>query len=247
MRPVDLEYTYRLEETFWWFRGMRSITWSWIANLEPESILDAGCGTGFHLKWLRESFHPSRLVGVDIAGTALEFARQRESGLALAQASIADLPFAAASFDFLTCFDVLSQLPPEVGPAAVSEFARVLKRQGHLFIRVPAIPWLRSSHDTELQTFTRFTLPQLSRMLEKSRFQIIRKSYANFLLFPVAAARRLLKHLGLFAGSDVRPLPELLQPLDPVFRAALNAEAKWLQGKMSLPLGLSAVVLARRI
>jgi SAM-dependent methyltransferase len=247
MRDQDLEHTYRLEENFWWFRGMRNITWSWISDLRPESVLDAGCGTGFHLKWLKESLRPSRIVGIDIAGTALRYAKKRESGFSLAQASVADLPFASEAFDFLTCFDVLSQLPPAASGGAVSEFRRVLKRQGHLFVRAPAMAWLRSSHDAELQTWVRFTIGQLSGLLQDSGFEVIRSSYANFLLFPVAVVRRLLKHLGLSGGSDVRPMPEILQPLDPVFLAALNAEARWLQGKTSFPFGLSAIMLARKI
>ncbi|MBI2820603.1 MAG: methyltransferase domain-containing protein [Acidobacteria bacterium] len=247
MRDIDLLYTYRLEENFWWFRGMRRITWSWIGDLKPQSILDAGCGTGFHLQWLRQRLGAGSVTGIDLSQTALDFTRRRQPDGPLARASITHLPFAGESFDLVTSFDVIVSLAPDSVAGALSEFHRVLRPGGHLFVRAAAFAWLYSSHDAELQTQARYSLPRLCALLSGAGFRVLRHSYANLFLFPIAAARRLLKRAGLFSGPDVRPMPAVLAPLEPLLLQALNLEAALLKARTrSLPFGLSAIVLAQK-
>ncbi|MBA3320317.1 MAG: methyltransferase type 11, partial [Pyrinomonadaceae bacterium] len=49
MQEEDFAYLYALEESFWWFAGMREITAAVLDPVLPRSqdrlILDAGCGT----------------------------------------------------------------------------------------------------------------------------------------------------------------------------------------------------------
>ena len=246
MRDLDLEYTYQLEERFWWFRGMRRVAWSWLGKLGPTRILDAGCGTGFHLHWLADRWPRARVQGMDLSETALRFAGSR-GAVPLVRASVTGLPFAPGSFDLVTSFDVISQVPTEAVPKALSEFWYVLRPGGHLFVRVPAVPWLCSSHDEELQTHTRFSLAQLTGMMQLAGFDVLHRSYVNCLLFPIVAARRLLKRVGLFSGSDVRPLPPILAFLDSWLLAALKLEAALLAGEGArLPYGLSIHMLAQK-
>jgi SAM-dependent methyltransferase len=246
MRDLDLEYTFRLEQDFWWFRGMRAIAWSWLNNLQPTRLLDAGCGTGFHLGWLVQRWPAAEVHGLDLSATALRFARNRYSG-SLAQGSVAALPFQESSFDLVTSFDVLSQVPQEAASQSLTEFQRVLRPGGAVLLRVAATPWLRSSHDDELQTHTRFSRAGLASLIAASGLRLERISYVNCLLFPVAAARRLLKRAGLGGGSDVRPLPASLRFAEAPFFAALNLEAAWLRRPCnSFPFGLSLHALARK-
>lgn len=246
MRDLDLEYTFRLEQDYWWFRGMREVARNWIGGLQPSRVLDAGCGTGYHMGWMASLWPSAGVYGIDVASTALRFARTRGSH-PMAQASIAALPFQAASFDLITSFDVLSQVPLDLSTVAISEFLRILAPGGWIFLRVPATPWLRSSHDEELQTYTRFSRAQLQSFLTAAGLTVERISYVNTLLFPVAAARRLLKRAGLGSGSDVRPLPRAWSFMESPFFAALRAEAAWLgRPGRSLPFGLSLHALARR-
>ena len=247
MRDQDLEYTYQLEENFWWFDGMRAITLSWIGCLTPQAVLDAGCGTGFHLQWLGQKLGTPKIVGIDLSETALRFAHRRVATAPLARASVTHLPFSAECFDLVTCFDVISHIPLQMVSAALSEFSRVLQAGGHLFVRVPAIRWLYSSHDQQLQTHTRFSLPQLAGLLSGAGFKVIRRSYANFFLFPIALVRRVFKRLGLSSGPDVRPFPKLLFFLEPLFLLALRLEARLLADEgRRFPVGLSAIALAQK-
>jgi SAM-dependent methyltransferase len=57
MQPSDYAYLYDLEEEFWWFAGMRDIRSALLDPVCPPSrdrlILDAGCGTGGMMSWLK--------------------------------------------------------------------------------------------------------------------------------------------------------------------------------------------------
>jgi hypothetical protein len=65
-------------------------------------------------------------------------------------------------------------------------------------------------HDQALGTQRRYTRPELAAKLTESGFRVLRATYANTTLLPLAIVRRLiLKRLGLAdSGSDVKPLPK---------------------------------------
>ena len=252
MQTEDYEYLYRLEENFWWFAGMREITATLFAPFLPPGdrvILDAGCGTGGNLEWLARYAGNGRVVGIDLISTAIEFCRKRNHER-LVQASATDLPFADESFDLITSFDVLVQIPGRgADDQAAREMFRVLKQGGIAFVRGAAYEWMKSGHDRALGTERRYRLDELREKLKLAGFEILRETYANSLLFPLVAIRRLLlKRIGLAdKGSDVKPLPQNLQWINRVMTNALLWEAKRLRDpNAKLPAGLSAICVARR-
>src|SRR5262249_7586252 len=133
MQAEHYEYLYRIEEAFWWFPGMREITAALLDPFLPPRdrvILDAGCGTGGNLEWLSRYAGNGRIIGIDLISTALDFCRERRHER-LVQASATDLPFADRSFDLVTSFDVLVQIPgPGADDQAMREMIRVLKPGG---------------------------------------------------------------------------------------------------------------------
>jgi SAM-dependent methyltransferase len=253
MLREDYAYLYTLEEHFWWFAGMREITSALLDPVCPPTqdrlILDAGCGTGGSLRWLARYARNGRVVGVDLAPEALRFCREREHAY-LAQASVTDLPFADSMFDLLTSFDVLVQLPGEMSDErAMREMYRVLRPGGITFVRVAAYEWMRSGHDDALGTQRRYHLATLTERMERAGFHTVRATYANTLLLPLAALRRLvLKRIGLVdSGSDVKPLPPKLQWLNRALIRALRGEARLLKRpRSSLLAGLSAICIAEK-
>ena len=138
MRAQDYADLYALEESLWWFVGMREVTRAVLDPLCPpgrrRDILDAGCGTGGMLTWLERYADGGRVAGVDISADALDFCRSR--GLRdVARASVTALPFDAETFDLVTSFDVLVQLPGEGSDElAMREMFRVLRPGGLVVI-----------------------------------------------------------------------------------------------------------------
>lgn len=68
-------------------------------NLAPAAILDAGCGTGYGVRWLAQRWLQARLVLIDFAPGMLATARARCVGAELICADIEALPVRERSFD----------------------------------------------------------------------------------------------------------------------------------------------------
>ena len=126
---------------------------------------------------------------------------------------------------------------------------RVLRPDGLAFVRVAAYEWMRSGHDEALGTQRRYQLGQLAERMERAGFHVLRTTYANSLLLPVAVLRRLLlKRIGLAdRGSDVKPLPPRLDRLNLMLTGLLRSEAHWLRHPQArLRAGLSAICVAQK-
>jgi ubiquinone/menaquinone biosynthesis C-methylase UbiE len=253
MKKEDYVFLYELEEDLWWFAGMREITAALLDEackpMTDRKILDAGCGTGGMISWLERYAGKGKIFGIDTVKDALVFCRERHHEL-LAQASATHLPFPASAFDLVTSFDVLVQIPGEHSDIdAIREMYRVARPGGIVFVRVAAYKWMRSGHDEALGSQRRYTLSELSGKMKDVGFEILRATYANSFLLPVAAVRRLLlKRIGLSdKGSDVKPLPENLDWLNRTLKSVLLKEAKILsRSKAKLPVGLSAICVAKK-
>src|SRR5688572_22617371 len=208
MREQDYAAMSVEEETHWWYVGMRAVVDS---LMPPASLpaaprtLDAGCGTGYNAIWLRRHYG-AQVTGLDYSAYAFPYCRKRQQQ-DLVQGSVTALPFSPNSFDFLICLEVLTQLEDDQSRLqAMCETFRVLRPGGYAILRVPAFKWLRSSHDRELRTYHRYGSRDFREGIESAGLRIVRFTFANTLLFPVALLWRSLKKTGLApAGSDVSP------------------------------------------
>ena len=250
MNPAEYAHMYREEERHWWYLGMRHIVLSILKPAlvsQSPRVLDAGCGTGFNLGWLRRCYGAC-VTGIDFSPHGLAFSQSRgERSLVRGDAS--ELPFRPESFDLVTAFDVLSHVSgEEPRRRALTEFLRVLKPGGNLLIRVAAHEWLRSSHDNEILTQHRYGERELCKAVSSAGFSIARSTYANTILFPVAVLWRFFKKTGLVpAGSDVRPGTRGPRGINRALLALLRCEAVLLRRpRFRFPTGLSLFLLAQK-
>jgi len=246
MKSEEYEVMYRIEDDFWWYRGMRKIIGTLIESAFPLSshlvILDAGCGTGGAFSVMKKF---GRVLACDYSPHALRFCLERriDRGV-LALASVDALPYQPGSFDLITCFDVLCNVDDD--EKALKSFHASLKPGGKVLISVPAYPFLRGEHDIAVQSRRRYTRKPLKHKIQAAGFEIERMTYANTLLFPLAAVIRLAKKWPAKnmedARSDLKTLPG---PLNQCLAFFLSLESRFLK-KIEMPFGLSLFCLARR-
>ncbi len=190
-----LEATARAETTHFWFRGFRRFVAPMLeaaaAGRSDRRILDCGCGTGNNLTLLRRY---GRAIGIDVTWTGLAFARARGEH-AVARASATTLPFADATFDMVTSFDVIYALDDRDEAAALSEMFRVLRPGGHLVINVAAMELLKGNHSVLSAEVRRYSRASLAGRLRATGFEVRRITYTNLVILPIVAGVRLLQRV----------------------------------------------------
>ena len=119
-----------------------------LAHYLPSSgapVLEAGCGSGAVAAALGDLGH--RVVGLDLAATALARARRVWPDFHGAVGDVRRMPFPDHTFGAVVSIGVLEH--DESGPLpALREHRRVLRHDGLLLVTVPRISPLKSARDT---------------------------------------------------------------------------------------------------
>ena len=148
--PVDIRFEIRLNATdASWTReaydriytgeGIRQLDsfYRWILRLlrpvAGRKLLDIACGEGVLPRFARE-LYGLEAYGTDLSIAALRIA-DREGAGPVAVTGGESLPFADASFDYVTCIGSLEHFLDV--PASIAEMARVLRPDGTACILVP--------------------------------------------------------------------------------------------------------------
>lgn len=202
----QLKFMYKLEGYHWWFYSKRELLGYLLKNLDMkfESILDAGCGTGQNLLFLKK-FCPC--YGCDIVKQALEFCRS--NGLKnLVRCDVGNMSFRDEKFDIITSLDVLEHI--EDPEKVLVEFKRILKRNGKAIITVPAFKFLWSQHDEALSHLRRYEKQDLIELVTEAGFGIEKIGYFYFTSFFAVTPWRIIRRLFVKKGrckNDATTLP----------------------------------------
>jgi len=248
MNPAEFANIARSERELWWYRGMRAILFRLLdphlAGRKIHRILEAGCGTGYLSKVMqRERRWP--VIPMDLSADGLRYARAMGVERAV-QADTTRLPFADSSFDMVMSIDVMAHLPRPAEFDAVADLVRVLRRGGLIAIRTSALDILHSRHSEFAFERQRFTRRRLVDLAVTSGIRVLRCTYANSLLFPVALAKfRVVEPLVRApASSGVEPVARWL---DRALYAPLAFEAKWIGSGRGFPVGQSLLLLGEKM
>ncbi len=146
------------------------------------SLLDVGCSLGLFLRWARQAGFET--AGVELSPPAAKFARER-LGLNVHCGTLQDAPFAPASFDVVTFWDVLEHV---ADPYDNLRRAReLIKPGGLLVVRVPNVGFhllrtrlmrlIRRDGFTGLDArnhLNHFTARTLRALLERAGFRVLK-------------------------------------------------------------------------
>jgi len=203
-------------------------------------ILDCGCGTGHNLGWLRDY---GTAMGIDLNWTGLGFAKSRGDD-AIAQATVANLPFPDQTFDLVTSFDVIYSLDNAAEAAAVGEMFRVLRPGGFLVLNAAAMDLLKGNHSVLSNEVRRYSRRSLTDRLARAGFVIRRMSYTNATIMLAVAAVRLLQRMSGHEESNQEiSIPPA--PVNAALAAALAIEAQLLR-LIDMPFGSSIMAFAQK-
>lgn len=248
MNPAEFANIAKSEDRFWWYRGMRKIMFRMLDPFararKMERVLEAGCGTG-HFALAMQQRYGWPMYPIDLGWEGIEYGRSLGVER-LAQADIQAIPFAESAFDAVLSMDVIVHLPRGDEAKPMREFARVLKPGGLAVIRVSALDALRSRHSTFAMERQRFIKSRLVKLAEECGFRVLRITYANSLLCPVAFAKfRIWEPLSNAPpASGVEPVAPWM---DKALYAPLALESLWLGAGGSFPVGQSLILIAERI
>ncbi|VVB66516.1 Ubiquinone biosynthesis O-methyltransferase [Candidatus Gugararchaeum adminiculabundum] len=111
------------------------LVFKYLGNPKNQKILDVACGVGRYTIPLAKA--KAELVGIDISEQMLARCAEglKENGLQgrvrLLKTSASEIPL-ETTFDNILCMELLFHLPSDVQQKVVREFARLLKKDGHV-------------------------------------------------------------------------------------------------------------------
>ena len=247
MNPAEFDNIATAEADFWWYRGMRKILFGVLdpiaAGRKFDRVLEAGCGTGYMARALSHRYG-WRMFPADLGWEGLAYGRA--NGIErLSQCDVGALPFPDSEFDAVVSLDVIVHFPRGGEEQAMRQLARVLKPGGLMIVRVAALDMLRSRHSEFAHERQRFTRGRLTRLAASHGIRMLRCTYANSLLLPVAFVKfRVWEPLaGKPPASGVAPAPGWLNRL---LYAPLALEAAWIGAGLNCPLGQSLILIGER-
>jgi len=250
MEAIAYQQFRELERTHWWFRGRRTVYFGllrrWLGGNAPQRTLDLGAGLGGFLPGLSEL--SQHVWPADVDRESLVHCRERGFSGGVVSNGYA-LPYRAGSFDLVCLFDAIEHIPDDA--KAMREVMRVLRPGGHVFVSVPAYPFLFSNNDRVAQHQRRYTRGQLRVLFEGAGLAVARSTHTNVLLFPlilpIVLGIKLFERLSSREADSERTNLSWRMPraLHALLHLAFAAELP-INSRIGCPAGHSIAALARK-
>jgi SAM-dependent methyltransferase len=252
MLPAEYQVMAEVEDTHWWYCGLRDllnrlIRKNFPIGLGPLNILDAGCGTGANLRMLSELFRDSYVGGFDCSPSALAFAKEKAPLADTYQADLCRPEFHCEQFDLVISCDAIYVPGIAACFAGLQMITQRLKSGGILILHLPAYQWLFSEHDQAVGTTERYTAKRVVKLTEELGLQCEKISYRLCHLFPPLVVKR--SPQWIWKRTVPAPRSELSLPLPWVNRvlgATLRIENRSIAAGAVFPFGSSIIALARK-
>ena len=177
------------------------------ASTEPQSLLDAACGTGRHIEHLKHHF---RVQGLDICPELLDMARERNPDVSFHQGDLCD-------FELGERFDVVTCLFSSIGyvktldrlRSAVGTMVRHLNAGGLLIIEPWFMPenWHSNTVHASLVDEPELKIARVSTSFVEGRVSVFD---LHHLIATPHGTEHVVEHheMGLFTTDEMREVME---------------------------------------
>jgi len=190
----EYQSMYDVERQLWWYqilheRVLYQIKKQFNTNKEI-SILDAACGTGGLLSFLKENGY-QHLTGFDYSQHAIEFSKERELDVSFGDLKDIDAFRNTATFDVISCNDALYFLSDQEIIRALQLFKKRLNPNGLIIINIHAHEAFSGTHDVAVGSSRRFVLDDFVRYAKEANLKIDYSTYWPFFLsLPIWVVRK---------------------------------------------------------
>jgi SAM-dependent methyltransferase len=174
-----------------------------------KRVLDIGFGFGLILFSLERS---NRIAGIELARSAVEFARAQAARSGFKEAEFAQyggsglLPLPDASYDLIVCSHVLEHVPDD--RFILREIGRLLAPGGRTFLNVP----INEEHFADPNHVRKYTVPGFRSLLKEMGFEVEFECEAD----------RLWDWFGWFFEKGYHNLPVIGFPLSSLINVAAS-------------------------
>ncbi|WP_445368666.1 class I SAM-dependent methyltransferase [Methylomonas sp. BW4-1] len=234
-----------LESSNFWFQSRNKIILWALKKYSPSlrDFLEIGCGTGFVLSAIQNSFPDVAVNGSEIFVEGLGFAAKRVPSANLMQMDARQIPF-MDEFDAIGAFDVLEHIKED--ELVLSQIRKALKSKGVLLLTVPQHAWLWSVADEYALHERRYSAIEIYKKVEMAGFRIVRSTSFVSLILPAMIFSRFFKK-----NKDEKFDPTSELKIDPwlniLFASLLRIELAGIKFGMNYPLGGSRLIVATKI
>jgi SAM-dependent methyltransferase len=239
-----------LESRLWWYRSLHADLLDLItevfASQHEIRIVDAGCGTGGLLVFLREHGYLN-CIGLDSSALAIDFCRNR--ALTVLQGSITDNSMLeqAGKADVIISMDVICSLADDqLRISFINNSYRQLREGGLLIIQTPAFPCLAGIHDLAVGVKKRFTARSMRDLLNQTDVKDYVLRYRLVLLTPVVLIMRTLQRLQLLFNSTSRIESDVKLPVNLINSMLFGLQRLEDRFLSMRPFGTSLQILVRK-
>jgi SAM-dependent methyltransferase len=231
-----------IDPRHFWFAGRnRLINWA-LRRYFPAArrVLEVGCGTGHVLRAIAEARPELVLTGSEVSAECVKLAARAVPTATMVQADTRDLSY-DREFDVVGAFDVLEHIRDDAG--ALAAMVRAVRPGGGIVLTVPQHMWLWSPLDDYSGHQRRYTRQGLVGLTRHAGLEVLRAtSFVTLLLPGMLLSRVMQRRVAVTPGREFT----VSAHVNGLAMAAMRAELALVSSGISLPVGGSLLVLARR-
>lgn len=150
-----------------------------------KSILEIGSGIGNITAYIAE-YTDAQLVLTEILDEFLVVLKKRyvlKNNIKIFKCNVLDEEFVKLVSDFnidtVLCINVLEHIEDDL--KVLHQIKRIIKKEGHIIVLVPAFNFLYSRWDSVIGHYKRYTKQEILKLLNLAGFRIKKAYYMNFM------------------------------------------------------------------